>query len=166
VVFPLLPEELTMTTALNLAAANSLITAALAHARTHGMAPLCVAVLDAGGHAIALQREDGASILRPQIATAKARGSLSMGFGGRELARRAAANPAFIGALAALAGGDMLPVPGGVLVRAVDGALIGAVGISGDLSDRDEACAIAGIVSIGLVADVGVQELHTEAPVA
>lgn len=113
-----------MTTALNLAAANSLITAALAHARAHSMAPLCVAVLDAGGHVMALQREDGASILRPQIATAKARGSLSMGFGGRELARRAAANPAFIGALAALADGDMLPVPGGVLVRTADGALM------------------------------------------
>ncbi len=155
-----------MTTALNLAAANSLITAALAHARTHSVAPLCVAVLDAGGHVMALQREDGASILRPQIATAKARGSLGMGFGGRELARRAAANPAFIGALAALADGDMLPVPGGVLVRTADGALIGAVGISGDLSDKDEVCAIAGIVAIGLVADVGVQELHTELPAA
>lgn len=151
-----------MTTALNLAAANRLIDVALAHGRAGGLAPLCVAVLDAGGHVIALQREDGASILRPQIATAKARGSLSMGFGGRELARRAAANPAFIGALAALAGGDMLPVPGGVLVRTADGALIGAVGISGDLSDKDEACAIAGIVSVGLVADVGVQELHTQ----
>lgn len=155
-----------MTTALNLSAANRLIDAALAHGRAGGMAPLCVAVLDAGGHVIALQREDGASILRPQIATAKARGSLDMGFGGRELARRGAANPAFIGALAALAGGDMLPVPGGVLVRTADGALIGAVGISGDLSDKDEACAIAGIVSVGLVADVGVQELHTQVPSA
>lgn len=155
-----------MTTALDLAAANRLIDAALAHGRAGGMAPLCVAVLDAGGHLIALQREDGASILRPQIATAKARGSLSMGFGGRELARRAAANPAFIGALASLADGQMLPVPGGVLVRAPGGALLGAVGISGDLSDKDEACAIAGIASIGLVADVGLQELHTEAPPA
>ncbi|HIV70458.1 MAG TPA: heme-binding protein [Candidatus Aquabacterium excrementipullorum] len=155
-----------MTASLNLAAANRLIDAALAHGRAGRMAPLCVAVLDAGGHVIALQREDGASILRPQIATAKARGSLGLGFGGRELARRAAANPAFIGALASLAGGDMLPVPGGVLVRTAEGALIGAVGISGDLSDKDEACAIAGIVSVGLVADVGVQELHTEAPPA
>ena len=155
-----------MSTALNLAAANRLIAAALAHGRAGHMAPLCVAVLDTGGHVIALQREDGASILRPQIATAKARGSLGMGFGGRELARRAAANPAFIGALASLADGNMLPVPGGVLVRTAEGALIGAVGISGDLSDKDEACAIAGIVSIGLVADVGLQELHTEPPVA
>ena len=159
-----------MTASLNLAAANRLIDAALAHGRAGRMAPLCVAVLDAGGHVIALQREDGASILRPQIATAKARGSLGLGFGGRELARRAAANPAFIGALASLAGGDM-PLAlrarvGGVLVRTAEGALIGAVGISGDLSDKDEACAIAGIVSVGLVADVGVQELHTEAPPA
>lgn len=151
---------------LNLAVANHVIDAALAYARAQGMAPLCVAVLDAGGHVVALQREDGASILRPQIATAKARGALGMGFGGRELARRAAANPAFIGALAALAGGDMLPVPGGVLVRTTEGAIVGAVGISGDLSDKDEACAIAGIVSAGLEADVGVQELHTAPPAA
>lgn len=146
---------------LNLAAATRLIDAALAHGRAAQMAKLCVAVLDGGGHLIALQREDGASTLRPQIAQAKARGALHMGFGGRELAKRAAANPGFFAALASLADGDLLPVPGGVLIRDAQGALLGAVGITGDTSDNDELCAIAGIKAIGLVADVGANDLRS-----
>lgn len=140
---------------LTLAVSNRLIEAALAEGRTRNLQPLTVAVLDAGGHVIALQREDGASLLRPQIATAKAWGTLGFGFGGRELARRAAANPTFFNMLIELSEGKMAPVQGGVIVRDAAGAVLGAVGITGDLSAQDEACALAGIAAVGLVADAG-----------
>jgi uncharacterized protein GlcG (DUF336 family) len=140
---------------LTLAVSNRLIAAALAEGRTRNLQPLTVAVLDAGGHVIALQREDGASLLRPQIATAKAWGTLGFGFGGRELARRATANPTFFNMLIELSDGKMAPVQGGVIVRDAAGAVLGAVGITGDLSAQDEACALAGIAAVGLVADAG-----------
>lgn len=115
---------------------------------------MTVAVLDAGGHLLALKREDNSGILRPQIAQAKAWGALGMGHGGRTLAERAAIAPAFYAALTDISGGRIAPVPGGVLVRNAQGDVIGAVGISGDHPDKDEACAIHGIGSVGLHADV------------
>lgn len=140
---------------LTLHQANCIAAAAIAAGSAHGFAPLCVVVLDAGGHALALQRNERASIARPNIATAKAAGCLGMGFGGRELARRAQAVPMFFTALTAIFPDGIVPVPGGVLIRNAQGALIGAVGISGDTSDNDEICAVAGIVAAGLVADTG-----------
>ncbi len=119
------------------------------------MKPLTVAVLDSGGHLVALKREDRSSLLRPQIAVGKAWGVLGMGIGGRELAKRASAAPAFMGALSDLAEGKMVPVPGGVLIRDASGAIIGAVGVTGDVSENDEACAIAGIRKVGLTPDPG-----------
>lgn len=138
--------------------ANRIIEAALAEGRRLQLAPLCVAVLDAGGHLLALQRDERASLLRPQIATGKAAGVLGMGFGGRELARRAANMPAFFNALSDLAGGQMVPVPGGVLIRDADGEILGAVGITGDTSDNDELCAIAGVRAVDLAPDTGAAE--------
>jgi uncharacterized protein GlcG (DUF336 family) len=128
---------------------------ALAEGRKRGFAPLCVAVLDDGGHAIALLRDETASIGRPQIATAKAAGCLSMGFGGRELARRAQALPHFFAALPSIFPSGIVPVAGGVLIRDASGALLGAVGVSGDTSDNDEICALAGVAEAGLNADSG-----------
>ncbi|WP_338759545.1 heme-binding protein [Massilia sp. METH4] len=127
----------------------------LAEGQTRHFAPLTVAVLDAGGHTVVLLRSDGSSLLRSQIATGKAYGVLGLGFGGRELAARAAKMPAFFDALIELSDGRMVPVPGGVLVRSADGALLGAVGVSGDTSDNDEICALAAIEATGLVADAG-----------
>ncbi len=118
-------------------------------------APLCAVVLDRGGHMLALLRHENASIYRPEIAIAKAAGCLGMGFGGRELARRAAAQPMFINGLQAAFPKGLLPVAGGVLIRADDGALLGAVGVTGDTSDNDEICALAGIAAAGLMADTG-----------
>ncbi|MQA01815.1 MAG: heme-binding protein [Streptosporangiales bacterium] len=116
-----------------------------------GYLPLTVAVLDAGGHVVVLQREDGASIMRPQIASGKAWGALGMGLPSRELARRAQGQPQFF---AALAPGGLVPVPGGVLVRDPQTReIVGAVRVSGDTSDRDEECAVAAIEATGLVAD-------------
>lgn len=136
--------------------ANAIVNAAIAAGKMHGFAPLCVVVLDAGGHALALQRDERASISRPQIAMAKAAGCIGMGFGGRELAKRAQAVPTFFTALNAIFPNGIVPVPGGVLIRDHDGTLLGAVGISGDTSDNDEICAVAGIAAAGLKADTGV----------
>ena len=140
---------------LTLAHASLIVDKALEHGRALKLKPLAVAVLDAGGHLLAFKREDGASIMRPQIAQGKAWGTLGMGFGGREFARRAAAAPAFIAALTDASEGRVIPVPGGVLIRGGDGGIIGAVGISGDISEQDEACAVYGIKSAGLSPDTG-----------
>ncbi len=139
----------------NLAQADQIITAALAHGRAAGMKPLTVVVLDSGGHVVALKREDNSSLMRPQIATGKAWGTLALGIGCRDIAKRAAVAPAFIGALSDMSGGKVVPVPGGVLIKDGTGTILGAVGVTGDLSENDEACAIAGIQNVGLMADAG-----------
>ncbi|HXO03153.1 MAG TPA: heme-binding protein [Stellaceae bacterium] len=136
--------------------ASTIIDQALAKGRELNLHPLTVVVLDAGGHLVAMKREDKSGILRTEIATGKAWGTLGMGFGGREFARRAAGGGAvFLQALMAASGGRVVPAPGGVLIRDNAGDIIGAVGISGDTSDKDETCAVAGITAVGLNADTG-----------
>jgi uncharacterized protein GlcG (DUF336 family) len=141
--------------ALNLHTATTISNRALALGRELSAAPLTVAVLDAGGHLISLQREDGASLLRPQIAIAKAWGAVALGKGSRAIAADAQQRPAFIGALNNLADGKLLPTAGGVLIRDVRGEVIGAIGITGDTSDIDEQCAIGAVQAAGLKADAG-----------
>ena len=141
--------------ALNLDRATQIVDAALDHAAQHAMKPLTVAVLDAGGHLVAFKRQDRSGILRPEIAQGKAWGALGMGAGGRGLAKRAQIAPAFFVALASASQGRVIPVPGGVLIRDGEGEIIGAVGISGDLPDNDEACAVHAIELVGLSADPG-----------
>lgn len=143
------------TNGLSLTQANAIIVAALAKGRELNLLPLTVVVLDAGGQVKAIQREDGASLLRPEIAEGKAHGALALGLGGRELARRAQAMQGFMNALSDLTGGKAVPVPGGVLVCDATGLILGAVGISGDASAQDEVCAVAGIEAAGLVPDTG-----------
>ncbi len=141
-----------------LSQARTILDVALETARATGCAPLAVAVLDDGGHLKAFAREDGAGIVRPQIAFSKAWGALGMGVGTRALAKRLADNPnshPFFTAVNAMSEGRVVPVPGGVLIRDANQAVIGAVGISGDTSDKDEACAVAGIAAAGLTADTG-----------
>lgn len=141
---------------LTLATATQMIEAARQKGRELGLAPLTVVVLDAGGHMVAMAREDGSGIARMDIACGKAWGGLGIGAGSRMLFDRWNAGGAgFLTALAAATGGKMVPVPGGVLVSDDDGHVIGAVGISGDTSDNDEACAIAGIASAGLTPQTG-----------
>lgn len=139
----------------NLAQAAAIVDIALRKGRELECAPLTVAVLDSGGHLVAFKREDKSGLLRFDIAFGKAWGALGMGFGSRALAARAAKVPAFFTALAAVSAGRMIPVPGGVLIRNAAGDIVGAVGISGDTSDRDEMCAVAGIEAAGLRADPG-----------
>jgi uncharacterized protein GlcG (DUF336 family) len=141
-----------------LAQASTVVDFALKTAREMNLAPLTVAVLDAGGHLVAFKREDGSGILRYEIAYGKAWGALGMGFGSRTLFERAANTPQFFNALYGASGGRMVANPGGVLIRDADSDVIGAVGISGDTADNDEACAIAGIKAAGLTADPGGQK--------
>ncbi|MNE49577.1 hypothetical protein D3C80_1441070 [compost metagenome] len=143
--------------ALDLTTATQIASSAIRIARETGLNPLAAAVLDAAGHPLAVLRDEQASFLRPQIATGKARGCLGMGFGGRELARRAQAMPAFFDAINSLTAGEVIPVAGGVLIRNTEGQMLGAIGISGDTSDNDERCAVQAIDQAGLVADTGDQ---------
>ena len=123
---------------------------------------MTVVVLDAGGHLVAMKREDKSGILRTDIATGKAWGTLGMGFGGREFARRAAGGGGlFLTALMGASDGRVVPAPGGVLIRDGAGDIVGAVGISGDTSDKDETCAVAGIDAAGLKADTGTRVTTT-----
>ncbi len=138
-----------------LAQASIIVDVALKKAREMNLVPMTVAVLDAGGHLVAFKREDKSGILRYEIAYGKAWGALGMGFGSRTLFERAGKTPQFFNALYAASGGRVVTNPGGVLIRDAAGDVIGAVGISGDTSDRDEACAIAGIEAAGLKADPG-----------
>lgn len=138
-------------TTITLDQANAIIDRAFARARELKLKPLTIAVLCPGSHLIAFKRADGASTLRPQIAIGKATGALGMGMNSRAIADIAAERPTFVAALAAIASGGMVPAAGGVLIKDTAGVIIGAVGITGDTSDNDEACAIAAIANIGLV---------------
>ena len=142
--------------ALTLKLAVNLAGQAITAGRTISAAPLTIAVLDSGGHLVTLQREDGASLLRPQIAIGKAWGAIALGKGSRLLALDAQQRPAFFAALYSLGQGSVVPAPGGVLIRDQKGVGLGAIGISGDTSDIDAQCAITAIEGAGLLADAGV----------
>jgi uncharacterized protein GlcG (DUF336 family) len=139
----------------SLAAASVIVDQALAKGRELKLKPLAIAVLDPRGCLKAYKAEDGASLMRFDIAFGKAWGALGMGFGGRELARRSADASLFFNAPQAMSGGKIVPVPGGVLIRNDAGLVVGAVGVSGDVSDKDEICAIHGITAAGLRPDTG-----------
>ncbi|WP_249999304.1 heme-binding protein [Actinoplanes sp. M2I2] len=132
-------------TPLTLARADALADGVLRHARSIDAAPLAVVVLDAGGHPVVVKREDGAGILRFEIARAKAYGALGMGLSSREIGERADSYPAFFTSLAAVADGRLAPAAGGILLRDDDGVVVGAVGVSGDTSDVDEDCILAAL---------------------
>lgn len=135
--------------------ARTIIAAALAKAAELKLKPLGVAVLDAGGHLKAFERQDGATHMRLEIAMGKAHGAVALGMGSRAIFKRAQEQTFFVSAVNTLARGLLVPVPGGVLIRDATGLVVGAVGISGDSSDQDEACAVAGIQAAGLAADPG-----------
>ncbi|MEV7283332.1 heme-binding protein [Streptomyces sp. NPDC093252] len=141
---------------LQLDIASTIADLVLAEGRSLGFRPLTVAVLDANGQVQVLKRDDGSNgMLRPEIAQAKAWGAVALGHGGRLLAKRAEMAPAFFSALDTLSHGRVVPVPGGVLIRDADGRVIGGVGVSGDLPDNDEKCAVAAISAAGFTPDAG-----------
>ncbi len=139
---------------LTLKKANQIIHGSLTKARQLNLAPLTVVVLDENGFLKAMQREDGATMLKQDIAMAKAWGAVNMGMSSRSLAVMAEQRPAFMNALVDIADGKVMPAPGGVLIRDDDNHIIGAVGISGDVSDQDERSAVAGIKEAGLTAGI------------
>jgi len=132
--------------------ARTIIAAALAHGRQLGLKPLSVAVLDSGSHLIAFERQDGSSTLRAQIATGKAAGALALGLSSRRIGEMAAERPSFIASLGTIAPAGLIPAAGGVIVVDEAGRAIGAVGVTGDTSDNDELCALAGIAAAKLKA--------------
>ncbi len=140
-----------------LATADQIVEAALIAGRDAGLLPLTVAVLDAGGTLVVLKRQDGSGVLRGDIAIGKAWGALGMGISSRTIRDRLKDRPAFQSALASAAQGRFIPVPGGVLAINAAGEVIGAVGISGDASDKDEYAAISAVRAAGLTS-------HPEAP--
>ena len=141
--------------ALTLTQARTIVDAALAEARKQSFKPLAVAVLDERGAYKAFAAEDGTSLRRAEIAHGKAYGALTLGVGSRAIAKRAEDQPSFVAAITHAAGGALVPVAGGVLIRDGGGDLLGAVGISGDVSDNDERACLAGIEAAGLVGETG-----------
>ncbi|MFC6792933.1 heme-binding protein [Methylobacterium komagatae] len=141
---------------LSLEAARIVVATALRTARERNLKPLAVVVYDARGALKCVEVEDGTSLRRAEIASGKANGALALGMGSRAIHARAEQQPYFVAAVTHLAGpAALVPVPGGVLIRNKDGRLLGAIGISGDTSDNDEICAVAGIEAAGLVAETG-----------
>ena len=139
---------------LSLEQARTIVRAALEKRVEMGLRPLAVAVLDERGALVAYEQEDGSTLLREKVARGKAMGALGMGMSSRRLGEMGNERPMFMQALIDASGGQLVPVPGGVVVKTADGHLYGAVGVSGDTSDRDEAVAVAGIEAAGLVAKV------------
>lgn len=137
-------------TSITLDLANAMLCAALEKGRTLGLKPLTVAILDPGGHLVALQREAGSSTLRPQIAIGKASGALALGVSSRKIAEMAVERPSFLASLGAIAFNGVIPAAGGIIVTDDAGVILGAVGVTGDTSDQDELCALAGVEAADL----------------
>jgi len=139
---------------ISLRKARSIIRTALAKGREMELKPLSVVVLDSGGHVRAFEREDGAAPGRFAIAHGKAYGAVMLGMAGTAQMARAEQQAYFMNAVNGVYGGQVIPVPGGVLVRDKKGAIIGAVGVTGDTSDNDAIAATAGIEAAGLTAEI------------
>ncbi len=139
---------------LDLGTARKILDTALAHAVANNFKPMAIVVLDARGAMKAFVAQDGTSLKRAEIAIGKAQGALAMGIGTRALMKRAETQPYFIAAATSAIGGALIPVPGGVLIKS-GGEVIGAIGLSGDTSDNDEAAAFVAIADAGLEADGG-----------
>ena len=137
---------------LNLSQANALIDAAFAKGADLGLKPLTVAVLDPGGYLIAAQRQDSCSNVRVKLAQGKAAGALALGVSSRAIGKMAEDRPHFVAAVDTMSEGGMVPAAGGVIVCDGAGTIVGAIGVTGDTSDNDEACALAAIESVGLKA--------------
>jgi uncharacterized protein GlcG (DUF336 family) len=140
---------------LTLDIARKILDAALAKVVEMKLKPMAITVLDARGTVKASLAQDGTSLMRGEIAYGKAYGALALGIGSRAIFQRAQEQPYFVDAISTMTKGAMIPVPGGVLIKDTSGALLGAVGISGDTSDNDEIAAVAGIEAAGLKANAG-----------
>ncbi len=143
------------TNEMTLESADAMVNSALRKAREMKLKPLAVVVLDAGGHLVCAKREDSAGLLRYRIAYGKAWGALGMSTGSRTLKTMSGAHPVFVSALVGVAEGNLVPMPAGILILNPEKKILGAIGISGDSADQDEACGISAIQAAGLLADIG-----------
>lgn len=135
-------------TNISLSMAQIAIEASITEARMLNLKPITVAILDAGGHLVALARENASSNLRPKIAIAKASGALALGVSSRTIGEMALERPTFTSAVSTLAAEGLIPAAGGLLVKNEEGNVIGAIGVTGDTSDNDELCALAGLAAL------------------
>ena len=140
--------------AVSLRRARTIIRKTLEKGREMGLKPFSVVVLDAGGHVQAFEREDGAAPGRFAIAHGKAYGAVMLGIAGAAQMKRAEDQAYFMAAINGVFGGQVIPVPGGVLLRDKKNAVIGAVGVTGDTSDNDAIAALAGIEAVGLIGEI------------
>lgn len=138
---------------ITLSQAEKIIDAALAKGSEIECNPLSVVVLDDGGNLVAFKKQDNSSVLRFEIALGKASAAIGMGTSSRNIEVKAKERPYFINSLIAASGGKLVPVAGGLLIRSSQGEIIGAVGVTGDTSDRDEECGLAGIKAANLETD-------------
>jgi uncharacterized protein GlcG (DUF336 family) len=141
-------------TKLTLDLASTIVDTALATAKEMKLKPMSLAVLDAGGHLIAFKKQDNSSLMRFEIAFGKAWGAVGLGRSSNAIAKLAGDYPHFVTSLMSPSGGRIVPIQGGILVRSSSGEVLGAVGVSGDTSQNDEACAVAGVKAAGLEAEV------------
>lgn len=139
---------------LTLETCETIAQGAFAHGKQAGFKPLCIAIVDTGGHLLLLKRDEAASIYRPQIAMGKASACIGLGLGGQTVQEMGLERPVFFQSLSQIFPGGCVPVQGGILIHDGEGALIGAMGVTGDLSPNDEACGVAGIEAAGLTAVV------------
>ncbi|KEJ89383.1 GlcG/HbpS family heme-binding protein [Sulfitobacter donghicola] len=139
---------------LSLRKARTIIRKAFEKGAEMELKPLSAVVLDAGGHVIAFERQDGAAPGRFAIAHGKAYGAVMLGMAGTAQMARAEQQPYFMAAVNGVYGGQTIPVPGGVLLRSTKGAVIGAVGLTGDTSDNDAVAALAGIEAANLIGEI------------
>lgn len=140
---------------ISLSDAKKIVEVAFESQASNNFKPMAVVVLSAAGSTKVCEAQDGTSTLRPKVAHGKAYGALSMGVGSRVLFERAKQEPFFVQSVNALCDGALVPVPGGVLIKSSSGEILGAVGVTGDISDNDEICAVAGIEAAGFSADTG-----------
>ncbi len=141
-------------TSITLAQASTILDTALATADKLKLKPMSIAVLDAGGHLIAFKKQDKSSLMRFEIAFGKAWGAIGLGRSSNAIAKMAEERPHFVSSLMTASGGRIVPIQGGVLVRSAAGDIIGAVGVTGDTAQNDEACAVAGVKAAGLEVEV------------
>jgi uncharacterized protein GlcG (DUF336 family) len=125
-------------------ATHTVIVAAQAHARDQGL-KVTVAVVDIGGLLMGLDRMDGAPPLSAQIAEAKAQGAAVWHRDGHVLAEVNEQRPGFVTAVSQMTRLPLIAGAGSLVIRDGEGAVLGAVGVSGGTPDEDRACAEAGL---------------------
>jgi len=139
--------------AISLDEANKIITGTFASAKRRKAYALAAIVLDAGGRVKAFQKQDGASLLRFEIAYGKAFASLALNRSSRQVLQKQKEKPAFMASLAELSDGPLFLEGGGQLIRDTSGEVVGALGVTGDVNEVDDLCAMDGIRAGGFVPD-------------